>query len=381
MKIVIVRMYADKLNINSYNCQEIGLAKALIRRGHKCDIVLYTNESQREEDILFDNNSKSIHIFYVHAKKVLKNCLFDKKIYDILKNYDVIQSSEYDQIGNVKLRKKFGDKLVIYHGPYESNYIRGYNKKCVLTDVYTFFNDDYKNTKCFAKSELALDFLQKKGFKYVSTVGVGLDVERFEKIKNQHDEIKNISFDNNKYKYLLYIGKLEDRRNIKFIIDILEEINCKFKDVKLIMIGKGEKKYVDSCWKYAKQKGVYDDIIYFENLKQDELPQIYKACDVFLLPTKYEIFGMVLLEAMYFGLPVITTKNGGSSTIIKNNENGFIRENNAKEEWCKVICDIVSNSKRHEEISNNAKKTILNRFTWDCLAEKIEKELLNRNED
>ena len=44
MKILIVRLFPDELNINNYNVQEIGLAKALVKKGHVCDIVLYTNK-------------------------------------------------------------------------------------------------------------------------------------------------------------------------------------------------------------------------------------------------------------------------------------------------------------------------------------------------
>ena len=44
MKILIVRMWPDTLNIKNYNCQELGLAKALVRKGNTCDIVLYTDK-------------------------------------------------------------------------------------------------------------------------------------------------------------------------------------------------------------------------------------------------------------------------------------------------------------------------------------------------
>lgn len=53
------------------------------------------------------------------------------------------------------------------------------------------------------------------------------------------------------------------------------------------------------------------------------MPTVYQSCDAFSLPTRYEIFGMVLLEAMYYGLPTFTTYNGGSSTLM-NQENGII---------------------------------------------------------
>ena len=51
MKILIVRLFPDELNINNYNVQEIGLAKALVKKGHVCDIVLYTNKKENMQHI------------------------------------------------------------------------------------------------------------------------------------------------------------------------------------------------------------------------------------------------------------------------------------------------------------------------------------------
>ena len=372
MKILIVRMWPYTLNIKSYNCQEIGLAKALIRKGNICDIVLYTDKECDEEDIIFDDNRR-IHIYYLRAKNILKNAIFENKLYDIVKNYDVVQTAEYDQIGNVKLRKKIKNRMVIYHGPYSCEYTKGYKKKCIFSDLYYIFNKDYKNTPCLSKSILATDLLKKKGFKRITTVGVGLDTARFNnEIKNNKD-IENLitEKEKNNYQYLLYIGKIEDRRNIMFLIDILKNICEKKSNIKLIMVGKGEKDYIEKCFNYAKNIEVYDNIIYFESMKQEELPNLYKCCDLFLLPTQYEIFGMVLLEAMYFGLPVITTLNGGSSTLIKNNETGMICSLNNVKEWEDAIFNILNDKNLKNTISNNCIKQINENYTWDKLADKF----------
>ena len=76
----------------------------------------------------------------MRAKKILNNAFFEKKLYDIIKNYDIIQTAEYDQLANIKLRKKLKDKLIIYHGPYASKYTKKYNIKCILSDFLIFFN-------------------------------------------------------------------------------------------------------------------------------------------------------------------------------------------------------------------------------------------------
>ena len=102
--------------------------------------------------------------------------------------------------------------------------------------------------------------------------------------------------------------------------------------------------------------------------------------DIFLLPTQYEIFGMVLLEAMFFGTPVITTENGGSATLIRNGENGIICDSLSSNDWAKAILSITENKNLQNTISQNAENTIKNHFTWDRLADTfigVYKTLLN----
>lgn len=372
MKILIVRMYADCLNIKNYNCQEIGLAKALIRKGNKCDIVLYIDQKAYEEDIIFDEDNKKIHIYYLNAREFFKNAIFEPKLYDIAKEYDVIQTAEYDQIGNVKLKRKLKNKMVIYHGPYASKYTKGYNKKCLISDFYYLFNPKYKKTPCLSKSNLATELLKKKQFKDITTVGVGLDVDRFKNNKEPNEIIKELMVkkEEEKLKYLLYIGKIEDRRNIIFLIDILAKVTINDSNVRLILVGKGEQDYIDKCFKYAEQKNVLDKIIYHQAIQQQELPNLYKACDIFLLPTQYEIFGMVLLEAMYFGVPAITTLNGGSSTLIENERDGIVCSLDI-DNWYTAIKKLLQDEEFKNQISKNSMKKIKDEYTWDCLSEKF----------
>lgn len=383
MRILIVRMWPDEMNINNYNCQELGLAKAMVKKGHQCDIVLYTKNKKKEDEDIVCGNNKKIHIYYLMAKKILKNAIFDKKLYKIAKEYDIVQTTEYDQISNIILYKKTNGKLVVYHGPYNSNFTTGYNIKCIFSDILYLFNNKYKKVKCLAKSNLAKKLLNSKGFYNVETVGVGLDISRFQftNIKN-NDFIEKLYKDKRelKLKYLLYIGKLEERRNILFLIDLLyKNIN---NNIKLIIIGNGKAKYKEKCFEYAKKIGVYDKIIYKESVDQEEVKNIYKIADVFLLPTEYEIFGMVLLEAMYLGLPVITTLNGGSSTIIENNINGIVCNLDVFE-WNKVLNRLLNDSEFYKMISENCSNKVKEKYTWDALSSKFIKnyeEVIYRNQ-
>lgn len=135
------------------------------------------------------------------------------------------------------------------------------------------------------------------------------------------------------------------------------------------MIGTGDVDYLKAAWKHADALGIRDHIVYQERMEQKYLSQIYDLADFFLLPTEYEIFGMVLLEAMYYRSVVLTTNNGGSSTLIENGENGYILDIQDSKAWANLLVDLASDKKMMIKISEKAHSTIESSYTWDSLAD------------
>ena len=155
------------------------------------------------------------------------------------------------------------------------------------------------------------------------------------------------------------------------MLELFKAIAEEFNNIKLLIIGKGEKKYKDKCINKAKELNIESKIEYIEYIKQEQLPEIYNLSDVFLLPTRYEIFGMVLLEAMYFNAPVVTTYNGGSDMLIDNNISGVIIEDFDIKKWKNSIIKLIEDKEWANKISQNAKIKIENEFTWDALVPKF----------
>ena len=177
MKILLVRTFASVMNPASYNSQEIGLARAFIRAGHVCDIVYYNASSPSYDQVVETPGSDTPVI--IHWRKgydLFKNAIFPG-LGDLIRQYDVLQVSEYDQLTSWQLyrHQKPGRPVFLYHGPYGSDFTRGYNLKCRVFDP--LFNRPGKNraVTAFAKSRMAAEFLRKKGFERVIPVGVGLD--------------------------------------------------------------------------------------------------------------------------------------------------------------------------------------------------------------
>lgn len=355
---------------NTYNIQEVGLAKALVRKGHICDIVFWTDKQEETVEIPVSDGGV-IHVFYRHGKTKLKNTIFSD-CGELFDRYDVLQPCEYNQMQAWLLAKKQSDKTVIYHGPYFSSFNKRYNLMCKVFDAI-FLKEYIKlGTKFLVKSNMAKEFLVDKGIQpsNIRVVGVGIDVEMLSSGTDVCNEALYLQMkEDEDYLKVLYVGRFEERRNIPFIFDVFNKLLHQCPNAKLYMIGSGKSDYVNNAFDYARKLGIHDYIVWQEKMEQKYLSNVYTLADFFLLPTEYEIFGMVLLEAMYYKNVVLTVRNGGSSTLIENGKNGFILERLDAAEWANCIKEIYEDKDRMKEIQKNASSKIMNQFTWDTLAD------------
>lgn len=376
MKILIVRTFPDVLNLNSYNVQEVGLAKALTLKGHSCDIVLYHGkQADRCEPYEFEHDGKKycFSIYWLKGYELFKNG-FMPSVKKLIASYDVIQVHEYDQILSWKLYTKQKKPTVIYHGPYYDEYAKGYNLKCKVFDRLFLKKRSYENVVTVTKSKLATEFLKEKGFRQVITAGVGINADNFGE-RNMDGGSVTVHPENaarsKSSKNLLYVGKVEERRNIYFLIDVFRELHRRDTELKLTLIGSGEKEYRERFLQEIRSELEQGSIRYVEKATQKELAEYYMRSSLFLFTSNYEIFGMVLLEAMYFGVPVISSRNGGSMTLIENGCNGYIMEEFDQRKWTECIGDLLGDSEKLEQLGICARQTIREQFTWDALADKF----------
>ncbi|QGX45344.1 glycosyltransferase family 4 protein [Streptococcus equinus] len=345
MKILIFRTCSTNININNYNIQEIGLAKALVDSGNTCDIIFYTSKEERVERISYKD--KEIKIYWIKGLNFLHNGIYNfDKILKITNNYDVIQCSDYNQIATYVMLKKSLKPVVIYHGPYNNKFRWKTNMVDCLFDTIFLKKMLKLNPLIICKSKLAKDSLKDKGFKNLTCIPVGLDISRFE--KKQSDKLNS----NSNNQILLYIGQIAKRRSIDFLLDLEKEYKKKNPNSKLVMIGNGKRSFCKHVEKRIQNEALSGNVEWIRKLPQEELCKYYNSATAFLLPSKYEIFGMVLLEANYFNLPILSTLNGGSSSIIQNSSDGYIIDNFNIDEWISKLDLVSSNGCSKSEFKN-----------------------------
>lgn len=371
MKVLIIRTFPDILNVNTYNVQEIGLAKALVCKGIECGVVLYNGKNNNKiEEIKFekDGNSYAFIIHWLKGFGLFKNG-FMPAVYQIIPEYDVVQVHEYDQIFSWMLYTRPKRPTLIYHGPYYHAYAKGYNLKCRIFDFLFLRLRRCDQVVALTKSELAADFLRKKGFRHVRAVGVGVDPDKF-KVEDAREAVCPLEREQNVFR-LLYVGKIEERRNVYFLIELFEKMLGRYNNLELVIVGDGEPQYTSAFLRKVDKLLKDGKLHYIKKATQKELALIYRNVDLFVFTSNYEIFGMVLLEALYFGLPVVSSANGGASVLIKDSLNGYMMEDFNISKWENRLEQIINNNKLYLEMSENARKLIMNRFLWDKLADEF----------
>ncbi|KAF6566062.1 glycosyltransferase family 4 protein [Paenibacillus sp. EKM202P] len=376
-KILYLRNFASKVNGASYNLQEVGLGKALVRKGYDCDIVYYNDRKETHLEQVYRHAGCTLRIIWLHGFKFLSNSIYRDVLKDsFLAAYDLVITTEYNQIMTYLLSRKCPDKLALYHGPYRDNTHALIRK---LYDVMLLPKVTKSLRRTYVKSDLAKRYLENKGFDNVITIGVGLDRSNVERGFNSDDnsgareenrEVANELRRIGDRPVLLYVGVLEERRNIRFMLSTFKRVLQKHPGCLLLMVGNGRKIDTDRYWAYAQQLGLTDRIIHFPRVEQRHLWQIYGAADVMLFPTQYDIFGMVLLESMLFRVPIISSVNGGSVTLIEDGVSGVMLRSFSEEEWAGRIGTLLEDAELRQSLAEKAFLTI-ERMSWDRIADEI----------
>ena len=213
------------------------------------------------------------------------------------------------------------------------------------------------------KNELVKNYGIDEGKIHVVYSGVNLKEFTPKNRKKYFNEIRE-KFNIPKTSYLLlFVGNPYDRKGVEYIIRALSLL--KSKNIKLFISGKDDPKpYKELCNKLGVQ-----NMVIFNPILVSDVYKYFSAADAFIFPSIYEPFGLVILEAMASGLPVITNRKAGAAEIIKDGKEGLLLDNPKNhEEIAQKIKYLIENKKVRRQISIAARKKA-EKYSWKKVAE------------
>ncbi|MEM7819419.1 MAG: glycosyltransferase [Candidatus Aenigmatarchaeota archaeon] len=198
-----------------------------------------------------------------------------------------------------------------------------------------------------APSENIKKVLRKNGFKKkIIVIPTGVKIESKRKIK-KHDLRKKYNLGNEKI--ILHVGRITKEKNIKFIIKSLKNI-LKNENIKFVITSDGP--YKNELKKYVNNLGLSNKIIFTGYLSNKELNDFYKLSDVFVMASKSETQGLVLVEAAINKLPIVVLDVPVISDFVKENSFGIVSK---KKDFSKNINLILNNNLIRKKILKNYK--------------------------
>ncbi len=185
--------------------------------------------------------------------------------------------------------------------------------------------------------------------------------------KPREDDIFRNKIAPNKEKILIHTSNFRPVKRVQDVIQIFNKVNKEIPS-KLILIGDGPDR--SDCERLTRELDLQKEVYFLG--KQDGLPEILGASDLFIMPSQSESFGLAALEAMSCGLPIISTSVGGLPELNLHNETGFIAEILDVDRMAKYSIDLLTNEKKYKEFSKNARNRAVNVFEKNIIVPQYE---------
>jgi D-inositol-3-phosphate glycosyltransferase len=154
---------------------------------------------------------------------------------------------------------------------------------------------------------------------------------------------------------VLSVGRIEPLKGLDTLIGAFAMLDAPA-DSRLLVVGgtPGRDREIDRLRSISERLGVQDNVSFVGAVDQAELPTYFSAADVFVLPSHYESFGLVALEAMACGLPVVASRVGGPRAIIKDGRTGYLIPWHCPEPFAQRIDILLANPALRESMGRAA---------------------------
>ena len=226
--------------------------------------------------------------------------------------------------------------------------------------------------KIVVPTEDYIDLISKKyaiSKTKIYVVPPGIDLKNFKRLSLKlHNPIR-----------LLFVGRLAKQKNIPLLIKSFKKIidNNDF-NIELHIVGEGEDK--NKINQLIKTLKLENKVVLHGRLPEKRLYEIYSNSDIFILSSIYESFGIVLIEAMASGLPIVASNILAVRNVVENNKTGLLVKL-TPEDFAKAIEKLLNNSQLREKLIKNGLEEV-KKYNWDKTVSKFEwiyKEVIHDN--
>ena len=362
------------------------LARELGKKGHWVDVFTRIHEPMHDRIVTLGQNARLIHLQAGEEERISKLAIynhlteFTHNLENVRKSegveYDIIHSHywlsgwagqhvqklwgiphiiSFHTLGAVKNSIGIGEEEPMLRIQSEEELVKNCQQIIVSTSL--------------GRDELIHYYGASPSRIHIIPCGVNLDL--FRPIDQERARRRlNLNGED----VLLFVGRLVPIKGLDRLLMAISYLERK-RPMKLLVIGGDDQNPIprENLRNLTKELGISDHVTFFGFVDHEELPWFYSVADVCVIPSFHESFGLVALESLACGTPVIATKVGVMESVIRSSHNGYVVDDNTPVLLAGKIVRFLSEVSRIPKPIDVIRASVL-QFTWSHVAEAIERE-------
>ena len=353
------------------------LSRTLLKDGHDVTVVTY-----KDGDAPYFEEDKGVKVYRVDNYIINPNNFIDwvmqmnfnmiAKANEIIQaegNFDVIHAHDWLVAYAAKtLKNSYNTPIVSTIHATEAGRNSG-----IHDETQRYINDTewmltYESTEVIVNSNYMKRELQSLfglPFEKINVVPNGININMFSGVERDYDFRRQYALDNEKI--ILFMGRLVYEKGVQHLISAMPKILSGYHDAKLVIAGKGG--MTDELKAQVNSMGISNKVYFTGYMDSKQVCKMYKCADVSVFPSTYEPFGIVALEAMLSGTPVVVSDIGGLNEIVTHGENGMKSYAGNPNSIADSILALLYNPQLSQEVVKKAKNMVKNEYNWAKIAQ------------
>ena len=353
------------------------LSRTLLKDGHEVTVVTY-----KEGDAPDFEDDKGVKVYRVNNYMINPNNFIDwimqlnfnliAKANELIAKegkFDVIHAHDWLVAYAAKtLKNSYNIPIVATIHATEAGRNSG-----IHDETQRYINDTewmltYEASEVIVNSNYMKNELQRLfglPFEKINVVPNGVNLNLYSGIERDYEFRRQYAADNEKI--ILFVGRLVYEKGIQHLIAAMPKILEKYHDSKLVIAGKGG--MIDELKAQVNAMGISNKVYFTGYLNSKQVVKMYKCADVAVFPSTYEPFGIVALEGMLSGTPVVVSDVGGLNEIVQHGENGMKSYAGNPNSLADSIISLLYDPALCMKVAKNAKAKVKAEYNWQKIAQ------------
>jgi len=390
----ILMVYSEFLpSLGGIQIVMYNIAKRLAERGHKVTIFTSNLVGDKACNLPHEEVVDLIHVsrFKILPPKLLHKLVFTPSVIQALCSIetDIFHVFSYlpTFMANTAclISKHRRMPLIItpiYHPSRAQLYAHAGGRISVVGKLVKVLYDDLIGLELLRKADCVIAlteaearYYRERGIKNVRVVPVGVDL-REHACKDEGLEAFKRKYDLGESRIVLFVGRLEERKGIHYLIKSMPIILSENLDVKLLLVGK-DTSCQETLEDLSRRLGIEKNVIFTGPINSTQLLCAYELSDVVAIPSLYEAFGLVVIEAWAHKKPVVASETIGLAETISAEKAGIIVDLGDHEALAEAAVKLLSDQKLSRSMGTKGYQLAKEKFAWNRIIDELERVYLS----